>query len=72
MKLPLEWLREQIPTSLTDEQIAERLTATGIAVEKVITRGIADTPRQPRIIPRGQGSYVRAAPRRGPPARAER
>ena len=44
MKLPLEWLREQIPTSLTDEQIAERLTATGTAVEKVITRGIADTP----------------------------
>ena len=34
MKLPLEWLREQIPTSLTDEQIAERLTATGTAVEK--------------------------------------
>ena len=44
MKLPLEWLREQITTSLTDEQIAERLTATGTAVEKVITRGIPDTP----------------------------
>ena len=43
MKLPLEWLREQIATSLTDEQIAERLTATGTAVEKAITRGIADT-----------------------------
>jgi hypothetical protein len=34
MKLPLEWLREQIATSLTDEQIAERLTATGTAVER--------------------------------------
>ncbi len=44
MKVPLEWLRAQIPTALTDEQIAERLTATGTAVEKVITRGIADTP----------------------------
>ncbi|MSO44202.1 MAG: phenylalanine--tRNA ligase subunit beta [Thermoleophilia bacterium] len=43
MKVPLEWLREVMPTDLSDTEIADRLTATGTAVETTITRGIPVT-----------------------------
>lgn len=43
MKLPLSWLREYVDTTLTDEDLAARLTATGTAVERVETRGIPAT-----------------------------
>ena len=44
MKLPLEWLREHVATDLDDAALADRLTATGTAVERTITRGIPVTP----------------------------
>lgn len=43
MKLPLEWLREHVATDLDDSALAERLTATGTAVERTIERGIPAT-----------------------------
>ncbi len=48
MKLPLEWLREHVATDLDDAALADRLTATGTAVERMVTRGIpvSDSNRQ--------------------------
>lgn len=43
MKLPLEWLREHVATDLDDAALADRLTATGTAVERAIERGIPVT-----------------------------
>jgi phenylalanyl-tRNA synthetase beta chain len=43
VKLPLEWLREYVDTDLDDAALADRLTATGTAVERAITRGIPVT-----------------------------
>lgn len=43
MKLPLEWLREHVATDLDDSALADRLTATGTAVERTVTRGIPVT-----------------------------
>lgn len=43
MKLPLEWLREHVATDLDDAALADRLTATGTAVERTVTRGIPVT-----------------------------
>ncbi len=43
MRLPLEWLREHVATDLDDAALAERLTATGTAVERMVTRGIPVT-----------------------------
>lgn len=43
MKLPLEWLREHVATDLDDAALADRLTATGTAVERTVVRGIPMT-----------------------------
>ncbi|MGA0068487.1 MAG: YtpR family tRNA-binding protein, partial [Miltoncostaeaceae bacterium] len=43
MKLPLEWLREHVAVDLDDAALADRLTATGTAVERTVTRGIPMT-----------------------------
>jgi len=43
VKLPLEWLREHVATDLDDGALADRLTATGTAVERTLTRGIPMT-----------------------------
>jgi phenylalanyl-tRNA synthetase beta chain len=43
VKLPLEWLREHVATDLDDAALADRLTSTGTAVERTITRGIPVT-----------------------------
>ncbi|MCU0308686.1 MAG: phenylalanine--tRNA ligase subunit beta [Thermoleophilia bacterium] len=40
MRLPLSWLREICDPPLTDDQLAERLSATGTAVERVERRGV--------------------------------
>ena len=42
MKVSLNWLRELCPTSLTDEQIALRLTAVGLEVEGRETRTLGE------------------------------
>jgi phenylalanyl-tRNA synthetase beta chain len=44
VKLPLEWLREHVATDLDDRALADRLTATGTAVERMVARGIPVVP----------------------------
>ncbi len=39
MKLPVEWLREHVPTPLSDEKLAEALTMAGLEVEETTNSG---------------------------------
>ena len=52
MKISLRWLRELCPVSLSDDEIAARLTGIGLEVEGRERRGIGDGVVAARVVER--------------------
>ena len=70
MKVPLSWLREYVPVEVEPQRLAEDLTAAGLAVDAIETRGRGDRPRaRHHHEPRRLHERLRRGPRGGGPLR---
>jgi phenylalanyl-tRNA synthetase beta chain len=50
MKIPLAWLKEYLPTKLSDEEIATKLTALGLEFEGMAQKDVLEIALTPNLI----------------------